>query len=102
MDTRGFALDLDIEIALHTDGIVVLADLVALGQIGIEVVFAVELGVRVDLAVQGESGANDMFDRLLVRNRQAAWHTEADRAAAGVRLPSELVFTAAEHFAFGQ
>ena len=54
MDTFRDAIDFDIEVAFSADRVLVFADLVAFGQIGIEVVFAIEAGVRVDLAVQGE------------------------------------------------
>ena len=51
---RGVALDLDLEPAVRGQRQVVLRDLVALQQVRVGVVLAVELGVLRDLAVEGE------------------------------------------------
>ncbi len=56
-----FGLGVDFEPAVVADGKVVLADLIALGKIGIIILFAVPLGERGDVAVQGDG----RFDRQL-------------------------------------
>ena len=80
----------------------VLADLVALGQVGIEVVLALEAdGIGLDLGVQGQPGEHDQLDRTPVDDRQGPGQTHADGAYPGVRgvgLPGERGrAAAAEH-----
>ena len=65
-------------------GLVVLGDLVALGQVGIEVVLAVEDRPRRELAAERQPDHQPEVDRLGVGDRQRAGQAEADRA--GVRV----------------
>ena len=79
-----------VEEALGVDRLVVLADLVVLGHVGIEVVLAVEARGP-DLAVQGGADADGQLDRPCVEHRQRSGQPEADRADVGVRLaPNSL------------
>ena len=88
----------DRELAVEAHGQVVLTDLVALGQVGIHVVLAVELGVARDLAAQRERRLEARLDRGLVGHRQHARESEADLADVGVRRVAELPDrAAAEH-----
>src|SRR5438477_12268349 len=68
----------------------VLADLVALRQVGIEVVLAGEDRVPGDLAAEGETELDRVLDRARVRHGQGAWMREADRARARVLLRAVL------------
>src|SRR5436190_71979 len=81
----------------RSEGDVVLADLVALGEVGIEVVLAVEDGSRRGLAAERQPDHQAELDRSLVHDRQAAGMTEADRAGVRVRLVAEGELAAAEH-----
>ena len=76
---------------------VVLADLVALGEVGIEVVLAVEGRPGSNLAAERQGDPDRVGDRLLVDHRQRPRVPEADRAGVGVRLRPELELAAAEH-----
>ena len=58
----------------------VLADLIALGQIGIAVVFAGKNRRFGNLRAQGQTGANGLLDGPLIDDRQYARHSQADRA----------------------
>ena len=78
-------------------GLVVLADLVALRQVGIEVVLAVEDRPRRELAAQRQPDHQAVVDRLGVGHRQRAGQAEADRAGARVRRLAERQLAAAEH-----
>src|SRR3989344_6587568 len=60
--------------------LVVLRDLVALRQVGVEIVLAVELGYGRDLAAQSQSDLQNMRHRLLVYGRQSPRVAEANRA----------------------
>lgn len=93
----------DGEDAVITDGVgvAVLADLESFRQVGVEVVFAVEHGVRGDGASQSERGFDDQHDRFFVRDGEGAGHSEADRAGPGVGLTAEGDFAPTEHFALG-
>ncbi len=77
-------------------------DLVALGQIGIEVVFAGEDGAFADLAVEGERGQDGELDGLLVEDGQGSGQAEADGADVGVGLGAEAVGAAAEGLGLGE
>ena len=76
---------------------VVLGDLVALREIGIEVVLPVEERVRGDLAAQRDAELHRPLDRALVRDRQRPRVREADRACARVLGLAPDVLAAAEH-----
>ena len=64
---------------------VVLADLVALGQVRVEVVLAVPAGRLRRRRLDGEPGRQDVLDGPAVDDRQRARQPEADRADVGVR-----------------
>ena len=82
---------------VDAERLVVLGDLVALGQVGIEVVLAVEDGVLDDLAAEGVAEQDRHLDRAPVRDRQRARVREADRAGARVLGREVLELAAAEH-----
>src|SRR5262249_23002982 len=73
-----------------------LADLVALRQVAVEVVLAVELAPRCDLGAERERGAHGERERLLVEDRQGARLSGAARAGQRVRRRAEPVLAAAE------
>ena len=59
------AVDRELEMSVERQRQVVLRDLVALGQVRVEVVLAVELGEGGDVAVQRERGAHREVHGLL-------------------------------------
>ena len=81
-------------------GQVVLRDLISLRKIRVEVVLAVELGERRDVAVQRERRADRELHRLLVHGRQDSRHAETHGAGVLVRRGIDVVRRAtAEHLA---
>src|SRR5213082_1098029 len=76
----------------------VLGNLVALGEVGVEIVFASEAGMVVDRAVQGERGAHGHLDGALVEHGQSAGEAEADGTDIGVGRIAEASGAAAEDF----
>ena len=78
-----------------------LADLVALGQIGVEVVLAGELVHGTDGAVGGQGHLHGILHHCFVQHRQNAWHAEAHRAGIGVGRVAEGRGAAAENLALG-
>ena len=70
---------LDQHLALAHDGVVELADLVALRQVGVEIVLAVEGRVQVDLGLEAQPGAHRLRHAGLVDDGQHARHSQADR-----------------------
>src|SRR5437899_11182325 len=100
-DAFFFAVDFDFEPAAGGQRQFELRDLIALGQIGIKIIFAGEAGVLVNGAVDGERGAHGHFDRALVENRESAGQAEANRADVGIGRIAETRGTAAENFRFG-
>ncbi len=81
--------EIDDDLPLPDDRALVLADLVALRQIRIEVVLAVEDRAVVDLRVEAEPGAHRLADAFGVDHRQHARHGGVDEADMGVRLGAE-------------
>src|SRR5437016_4095232 len=71
--------DFDVEPAASRDREFVLGDLVALGKVGIEIVFAGEARTLVHGAIQGDRGAHGHFDRAFVQDGKRAGETEAHR-----------------------
>ena len=82
--------------------LVVLGDLVALGQIGIEVVLAVEQRARRELGPKREPDHQPEVHRALVGDGQAPRQAEADGAGPRVGRLAEGELTAAEHLRDGR
>src|ERR1019366_1161127 len=76
---------------------VVLRDLVALRQVRVEVVLAVEQRALGDLAAERQPDHQPVVDRTLVDHRQGPRQAEADRAGVDVGLISERELATAEH-----
>jgi hypothetical protein len=66
-----------------------LADLVALRQVGVEVVLAVKARPLVDLRIDRHAGAHGLADALAVQHRKHARHGRVDKADLRVRLCTE-------------
>src|SRR5258706_12634135 len=93
LDAYGDALaarKLDDHLALADDRRLVLADLVALRQIRIEIVLAVEYRAQVDLCFQPEPGANRLRHAKFIDDRQHARHRRIDQRNMAVRLAPEF------------
>jgi hypothetical protein len=94
--------DFDFDVADGGKRELELGDLVALGEVGIEIIFAGEAGVFVDGAVEGERGAAGHFDDALIQHRKRAGEAEADGAGVGVGGVAEAGGAGAEDFCFGE
>ena len=104
-DRLGAALVLlveqDLDFALADQRMVELADLIALRQIGVEIILAVEAAPAVDLRVERHAGAHRLADALPVRHRQHAGHRRVDQADLGVGLGAERGRRAGEELGVG-
>ena len=87
----------DGDAASDAQRLVVLRYLVALRQVRVPVLLAVEDGSLGDPAAEGEPELDRPFDREPVRHGQRAGVREADRAGAGVLGVAEARSAAAEH-----
>jgi hypothetical protein len=76
--------------ALADDRVIELADLIALGEIGVEIILAVEPRPRVDLRLQRHAGADRLADAFRVRHRQHSGHGGIDQADLAVGLGAEF------------
>ena len=104
MDADGHiaaGLGLQIDMPVMREGQIELADLVGLGQVGVEVILTVEFVVLVDAAVQGEACADGILHDLAVEHRKGSGHTGADRAAVGIRRTSEFGGAGTEDLGLG-
>ena len=72
------AVDVDLDLALADDRLLVLADLIALRQVRIEVVLAVEDRAQVDLGLEAEPGAHRLRDAFGIDDGQHAGHRRID------------------------
>ena len=91
-----------IDIAVLGERLVELGDLVALGQIGVEVVLAGEDGALADLAVECERGQRGELDGALVEDGQGSGQAEASGTDVGIRRGAEAVGAAAECLGLGE
>ncbi len=77
--------------AVLRERLVELRNLVTLGQIGVEVIFAGEDGVLTDLAIEREGGQHGELNSAPIEDGQRSGQTEAYRADVGVRGRAELL-----------
>ena len=97
------------QLAVHLDGyassgrvrLIVLGDLVALGKIGVEVVFTGEGRHRLDLAAQCKCRPHRELDGMLVDHRQHARHTQVHLGGLRIGLRPEAVRRAAKELCLG-
>jgi hypothetical protein len=85
-----FPIDLDFDLAGADDGLLVLGDLIALRQIGVEVIFPVEHGGEIDLGLKPEAGAHGLIDAALIDDRQHAGHGGIDQGDLGIGRRTKL------------
>jgi len=95
------AADLDLDVTVLSDGQFVLGDLVALGQVGVEIVLTREAALAGDRAAGGERHAQGIVHHGPVEHGQHPRHAQADRAGVGVGRRAELGRTAAENLGSG-
>ena len=94
----GAVFQRDVQVTLADDRQFHLADLVALRQVRVEVVFAGEHVVLTDLGVNRQTEHHRHAHRFLVQHRQYAGHAQVDQAGLGVRLGAELGGTTGKDF----
>jgi len=91
----------DVHMAVLADGLLELGNLIALGQIRVEVVLTGKDRHRVDGAVGGQAHLGGELHDLGVQDRQHARHPRTDRTDVGVGIVAEMGGTAAEDLALG-
>ena len=89
-DRQRLAIDIDLDFALADDRLLVLADLIALGQVGVKIVLAIENASEVNFGVQPEPGAYRLCNALGIDHRQHAWHRRVDQRHMTVRRRAKL------------
>ena len=65
--------------ALANNRVFELADLIALRQIGVKIVFTVKNACQIDLRFQAKAGANGLIDTFPIDHRQHARHCRIDK-----------------------
>ena len=95
------AFQIDDHLALAHDRRFVLADLVALRQVGIEIILAVEHRLQIDLRLEAEARADRLLDAFLVDHRQHAGHRRVDQRDVAVGLAAEFGRGAGEQLRLG-
>ena len=79
----------DVDRALAHDGVIELADLIALRQIRVEIIFPVEARPFVDLRLDRHTGAHRLPDAFAVGDRQHAGHRRIDKGHLRIGLRAE-------------
>ena len=87
----GAVLHVEEDHALADDGVLILRDLVALRQVGIEVVLPVEDGIEVDLSLQPEAGADRLAHAFLVDDGEHARHGGVHQRDVALGAPPNSV-----------
>ncbi len=82
--------DIDDDDALADDRALILRDLIALRQIGIEIIFPVEDGAEIDLRLEAEPAAHRLGDAFLIDDGQHAGHGGIDERDMGIGLAAEF------------
>ena len=95
------AVEIDLDHALAHDRVLVLRDLVALRQVLIEVILAVEDGAQIDLGVETETGPDRLLHTALVDHGQHAGHGGVDQRHLGVGIGTERRRRAGEELGVG-
>lgn len=83
------------------EGEVELSELVVLGHVGVEIVFAVPGADFWGGAAQQHAGEDGFFDGFTVEYWHGPGHTETNWTGVGVWLGAEFRFAGAEHFGAG-
>ena len=96
-----YAVRRNLQKPVSTDRQVILGYLIRLGEVGIEVLLTVELGIGGDLTVQCHAGLDRKGEGLAVKHWKNAGETHADRAGLRIRLLAELGAAAAEDLGLG-
>ena len=105
MPTRAVSpsLQVDEHLALADDGVLVLRDLIARRQVGIEIVLAVEHAeTRLILRLEAKAGADRLLDAFAVDDRQHAGHRRIDEADLRVGVGAEFGGSAGKQLGLGQ
>ena len=90
------------QLATEDDRQLELADLVALGQVRVEVVLAVENGMIRDRGVDGEAEADGLLNGAVVEHRQAAGKSQVNVAGVDVGLVAEVAGGAGKNLGTGR
>ena len=93
--------EVDVQPAMLADRQLELGDLVALGQVRVEIVFACEDRAWCDLAVGRQAGFNGKLYDLLVEDGQGAGQAETNRAGLRVGCLAEIFRAAAKNLGVG-
>ena len=85
-------------LALADNGLAELRYLIALGQIGIKIILAVEHRVQIDLGLETEARAHRLRHAFLVYHGQHAGHGGVDKADLGIGLRAKFRGRAGKQF----
>jgi len=91
----------DLNLTLAHDRRFVLADLIALRQVRIEIILAIENRLAVDPGLEAKSRADGLADAFLVDDRQHAGHGGIDERNMAVRCAAKFGRSAGEQFGLG-
>ena len=74
-DNKGGAIvTLDLDLTLANDRVLELTDLIALRQVGIEIVLAVKPRPQIDLGIKTEASPHSLLDTVAIDHGQHAGH----------------------------
>src|SRR5262245_27414755 len=94
----------DLDFPICGKRLVVLRDLISLGQVGIEIILARKDALSMDFAIEGKPNSYSQFNSFFIQNWQRARLTRADRTDITIRLRGDRIdnFTSTKHFGLGK
>src|SRR5690349_11100821 len=81
---------------LADDRLIVLADLIALRQVGVEIVLSREDATLVDLGLEAKAALHGLLDAMFVEHRKHAGHSCVDERDLCIRATAEVGGSARE------
>ena len=92
---------IELDRALADDRLLVLRNLIAGGQIGIEIILAIENRCEIDLCIETETGFHRLFDTEAIDHRQHAGKRRIDEADLRIGRAAKFRRRSRKQFGFG-
>ena len=89
-DAFRLSVEIDFHMAVHGNGQFILGDLVPLGKIRVEIIFAGKAALGRYGAMGRQGHAQGVFHNLFVQHRQYPGHPQANRASMGIGRGTEF------------
>ena len=100
-DSLGRAIDIQVNPPVFANRLFVLRDLIALGQVWIEIVFTRKNIRGPNRTVQGQACSNGHFHGTFIDDWKRTWQSQANCAGLGIGRAAKFYPTPTKHFRLG-